>query len=107
MAQGAGSTLQWLAGNLDVDPLFVDADGPDGNPLTLADNDWRLGAGSPGLDAGDNAEVSMDLLDLDGDANLLEPLPFDLDGGPRFVDDPAPDSGSGTTPLVDLGAYER
>lgn len=105
--QGAGSTLTWLGGNLDVDPLFADADGPDGDPLTLQDNDWRLSAGSPALDAGDNAEVPPDLLDLDGDLDLLEPLPYDLDGGPRFVDDIAPDTGSGTAPLVDLGAYER
>jgi hypothetical protein len=104
---GTGSALFWLGGNLDVNPLFVDADGPDGNPLTLGDNDWRLAAGSPALDAGANAEVPADLLDLDGDGNLLEPLPFDLDLEARFVDDPAPDTGVGTAPLVDMGAYER
>lgn len=31
----------------------------------------------------------------------------DLDGNPRFLDIPsAPDSGNGTSPLVDMGAYE-
>ena len=32
----------------------------------------------------------------------------DLDGQPRFVDDPnaKPDTGNGTPPVVDMGAYE-
>ena len=31
----------------------------------------------------------------------------DLDGNPRFVDDPdTPDSGNGDPPIVDMGAYE-
>ena len=31
----------------------------------------------------------------------------DLDGRPRFVDDPdTPDTGNGTPPIVDMGAYE-
>jgi len=31
----------------------------------------------------------------------------DLDGNARFVDDPyTPDTGSGTPPIVDMGAYE-
>jgi hypothetical protein len=31
----------------------------------------------------------------------------DLDGNPRFVDDPfAEDAGPGTPPVVDIGAYE-
>jgi hypothetical protein len=106
VVQGS-SVLSWLGGNLDADPFFVDPDGPDGDPTTLADNDWRLGAGSPCLDAGDNTRVPPDGLDLDGDGDVLEPTPLDLDGTPRFVDDPAPDVGNGSPPLVDLGAYER
>ena len=78
------STLNWVAGNLDADPLFVDADGPDNDPLTLGDNDWRLGAGSPCIDAAANSSVAMDLLDLDGDMDTTEPVPFDLDGAARF-----------------------
>ena len=31
----------------------------------------------------------------------------DLDGSPRFIDDPmTPDTGNGTPPIVDMGAYE-
>jgi hypothetical protein len=55
---------------------------------------FALGAGSPGVDAGNNAEVSAGSL-------------TDLAGAPRFFDTPAvPDSGPGLAPLVDLGAYE-
>jgi hypothetical protein len=67
-----------------------------------------LSVGSPCLDAGDNAGVAPDVLDLDGDANTSEPVPFDLDGGARFADVPsAPDVGAGVAPLVDMGSYER
>lgn len=103
-----GSTAILGPGNLDLDPLFADADGPDNDPATFLDNDYRLGAGSPCIDAGDNALVLIDVFDLDGDGDTLEPTPFDLDLLPRFVDDPAvPDTGAGTPPLVDMGAYER
>jgi predicted outer membrane repeat protein len=101
-------TLTWGAGNLAVDPLFADVDGPDDNAATFADNDYRLLLGSPCLDAGDNALTAFDVLDLDGDGDTSERVPFDLAGLPRFVDVPsAPDVGAGTPPLVDLGAYER
>lgn len=45
----------WTAGgegNIGVDPLFVDPDGPDNDPDTYADNDYRLAPGSPCIDAG-------------------------------------------------------
>jgi hypothetical protein len=103
-----GSTLIWGAGNLDGDPLFVDPDGPDNNPLTFGDNDYRLGPASICLDAGDNDAVPPDVLDLDGDGNTSEATPLDLDGNPRFVDQPGvPDTGHGTPPIVDIGSYER
>ena len=105
---GSGVTLNWGAGNIDVDPLFADPDGPDNDPATLFDNDYRLGPLSPAADAGDNASVPLDKFDLDGDLITSEPVPFDLDGHPRFVDDPlVPDTGSGAPPIVDLGPYER
>lgn len=105
---GTGGGYAWGAGNLDVDPAFVDPDGPDDDPLTLEDNDWRLGALSPCVDAGDNAAVLADVFDLDGDLDLAEAVPFDLDLAPRFVDDPAvADTGAGSAPLVDMGAYEK
>ena len=69
---------------IDADPQFVDAG---------ADN-WRLAANSPAIDAGDNAFVIVDALDIDGH--------------PRRLDDPAVvDTGAGSAPVVDLGAYER
>jgi predicted outer membrane repeat protein len=45
--------------------------------------------------------------DLDSDGDTTEPLPLDLAGKVRFAEDPAaPDTGSGTPPIVDMGAYE-
>jgi parallel beta-helix repeat protein len=99
-------------GNIDADPLFVDPDGPDDDPNTFEDNDYRLSAGSPCIDAADNEAVPADTLDLDGDGDVDEPIPFDLDGNPRFVDDPNtedtgnPDPGYPGLPIVDMGAYE-
>ncbi len=80
-------------GNIDADPLLADPPGPDGVAGT-SDDDLRLLAGSPAIDAGDSDA-------LPGDINL------DVAGGPRFVDDPAtPDTGTGAPPFIDLGAYE-
>ena len=95
------------AGNINADPLFVDPDGPDDDPNTWEDNDYRLGPRSPCIDAGDNASVPADMLDLDGDGDTTEPWPIDLDGNPRFTDDLGmPDTGAGTPPIVDMGVYE-
>ena len=61
----------------------------------------------PCIDAGDNTAVPPDTADLDGDGNTTEPIPLDLDGNLRFVDCPdIPDTGNGTPPIVDMGAYE-
>jgi hypothetical protein len=69
-------------GNIDANPLFEDPD----------DGDFRLSSGSPSIDAADNSAMS-------GVA--------DLDGNPRFVDDPCrADTGLGDPPIVDMGAYE-
>lgn len=104
----SGGTLLWGAGNLDLEPLFADADGPDDDPLTLGDNDWRLAAGSPCIDAGSDALLPQDLADQDADSKRSERTPFDLDGAAREQDDPtAPDTGVGSAPIVDMGAYER
>ena len=82
------------SGNIEEDPLFADADG-------------RLSAGSPCIDAGCNSYVPSDTADLDGDGDTSEPTPLDLDGNPRFADDPdTDDTGSGTPPIVDMGSYE-
>ncbi len=71
-------------GNIDADPLFIDPD----------NGDYRLSSGSPCIDAGDNTAVPEDIT-------------TDLDGNPRFLDIPeTPDTGNGTLPIVDMGAYE-
>ncbi|MCH8824301.1 MAG: hypothetical protein IH984_12450 [Planctomycetes bacterium] len=80
-------------GNVDADPMFVDADGPDDIPGTDDDN-LRLLPGSPCTDAADNTAVPGGITQ-------------DLDGNPRFVDDPDTiDTGFGDPPIVDMGAYE-
>jgi predicted outer membrane repeat protein len=68
-------------GNIDADPLFVDANGPDGIPGTEDDN-LRLSADSPCINTGDPDYVA-------------EPGETDLDGKPRIIGD-----------RVDIGAYE-
>ncbi|MHC4864377.1 MAG: S8 family serine peptidase [Planctomycetota bacterium] len=93
-------------GNMGDDPLLAEDDGPD-NTAGTEDDNLSLLAGSACLDAGDNSAVSRDTTDLDGDGDLNEPIPFDVDGNPRFTDDPnTPDTGNGTPPIVDMGAYE-
>jgi len=103
------STVQggWSGiGNIDADPSFVDADGPD-DVLGTEDDNLRLSANSNCIDAGDNTSVPADTADLDGDANTTELTPLDLDGLSRFRDDAATaDTGNGTLPIVDMGAYE-
>jgi hypothetical protein len=72
-------------GNIGDDPLLADP----------AAGDLRLRPSSPCIDAGDNAA-------------LPPSIDVDLDGTPRYVDDPArPDRGFGEPPIVDMGAYER
>jgi hypothetical protein len=80
-------------GNINVDPLLVDADGAD-NLVGTIDDDLALEATSPGIDAGNNAAVPGGITE-------------DPRRQSRFVDVPAMlDVGSGTPPLVDMGAYE-
>ena len=61
-------------GNIDTDPLL-------GAP------GYHLSADSPCIDAADNTAVPADTMDLDDDDDLDEPIPLDLAGHPRFVDD--------------------
>ncbi len=94
------------SGNIAINPRFVDADGGDDIYGTL-DDDLRLSACSPCIDAGNNTVVPTDISDLDGDGDTTELVPLDLDGNPRFMDDVGTDdTGSGTPPIVDMGAYE-
>jgi hypothetical protein len=71
-------------GNLDADPLFVDP----------GSGNYRLSAGSPAIDSASNPAVPAG-------------IEVDLDGNPRFVDDPCrEDTGLGDPPIVDMGSYE-
>lgn len=99
-------------GNFDADPLFRDPDGADDDPDSFEDNDYRLLPGSPCIDTGSNAAVVEDAWVLDGDEDTAEPLPIDLSGRARLMDDPAtadcpwaPHT-CGMPPIVDVGAYE-
>jgi len=102
-----GWTGQWSGiGNNGDDPLFVDPDGLDDLPGT-EDDDLRPSPVSPAIDSGNNLTVPPDALDLDEDGDTVESVPIDLDGRPRFVDDPnTPDNGAGSAPFIDRGAYE-
>jgi Leucine-rich repeat (LRR) protein len=89
--QGSGGSASWNitlgtdgGGNLDVDPVFQDA----------TNGDLHLRMDSPAIDAGDNGAVPPGVT-------------TDLEGHPRFVDIPLRvDTGAGTAPIVDMGAYE-
>ena len=70
-------------GNIDADPMFVDR----------ANGDYRLLPGSPCIDAGDNGDIGLCELDLDGRFR-------------RFDDRKTRDTGLGAPPIVDMGAYE-
>jgi hypothetical protein len=83
----SGCTLNWDAGNIDADPMFVDPNGPDGIIGTEDDN-LRLSMDSPCIDSGDNDAVPVDVT-------------TDLDGNPRIVDGDCNDLDT-----VDMGAYE-
>jgi hypothetical protein len=84
-------------GCIDADPLFVDP----------TNGDFRLSAGSPCIDAGHNWGLPVDAGDFDQDGNTCELFPLDLDGLPRFVDDPSlANTGCGLPVVVDIGAYE-
>ncbi|MHC4344985.1 MAG: right-handed parallel beta-helix repeat-containing protein [Planctomycetota bacterium] len=86
--------------NIDEDPRFVDANGPD-NVAGTDDDNLRLLFGSPCVDAGDNNSLPADIYDLDGDGNTTEPIPFDLDANSRILD-----GNNDGYMVVDMGAYE-
>ncbi len=81
LVEGWDGTLTGT-GSIDGDPAFVDA----------MNDDYRIGAGSAAIDAGDTSiVVATD----------------DLNGDPRVLDDTGtPDTGIGGPPVVDMGAYE-
>jgi hypothetical protein len=71
-------------GNIDANPLFVNAAG----------GDYSLSAGSPCIDAGNSTDVPVTVI-------------ADLAQNPRRANDPGtPDTGVGPAPVVDIGAFE-
>ncbi|HOW72592.1 MAG TPA: right-handed parallel beta-helix repeat-containing protein [Phycisphaerae bacterium] len=100
--------------NINADPMFITAGSwnDSGTPNDLSDDAWtpgdyRLESLSPCVDAGDNTAVAADTTDLDNDGDTGEPIPVDLAGSTRFIDNPfTSDTGNGTAPIVDMGAYE-
>ena len=103
---GCPSSTTCSGALLTSDPRFIDADGID-NQAGTSDDNLHLSRTSSAIDAGNNGLVPNDSLDLDGDGNTSEMLPYDLDLRPRAFDFPyVADTGLGTAPLVDLGAYE-
>lgn len=93
-SQNAGATT----GQIDADPFFVrnPSAGSDGTWGTADDDygDVHVRSGSPAIDAGENNSVPED-------------VHGDRDDHARFADDPnTKDTGVGSAPIVDLGAYE-
>jgi hypothetical protein len=100
-------------GNIDADPCFIEpgywADANDSNchvepnhpNAVWIEGNYHLLASSPCIDAGDNNSVASDFLDLDGDGNTTEPIPWDLGGNARIAD-----GGNDANSVVDMGAYE-
>jgi len=87
------SSLDWLDGNIDADPLFVEPGRWDGDTFVLGD--YHLLPGSPCIDAGTN--------DVDNpDTPEIETLPATDIAGLRRVIDGNLDG----TATVDIGAYE-
>ncbi len=52
-------------GNIIDQPRFIDPDGPDNDPGTYEDNNYRLSKSSPCIDVGDNSVLDPPGLDLD------------------------------------------
>ena len=90
----APGSLKILGELIDADPGFVSPNGPDNDPGTWQDNDYRLTAGSEAIDTG--AVLSV-----------LPGREFDLGKQPRIVNDPGmPNDAYGFSDFIDLGAYE-
>jgi hypothetical protein len=107
---GDTSKLKWQGGNITSDPGFVDIDGPDNVLMTWDDNDLRLDASSPCIDAGRRIAPVRGMLDLVGASRFFD---GDWDGivrldmGPREyqVVCPADFDGSGFVDTDDFDAF--
>ena len=81
---GTGSDL------INVDPLLTQIENSNGTVVAYAPSE-----GSPAIDAGNNANIQVDRLDLDDDGSVEEPIAIDQLGNERIFND-----------TVDLGAVE-
>lgn len=90
--QGWNGTLGGVS-NFGLDPLLLVPAGRDGIAGTIDDN-LRLSASSPCIDSGDASLLPLDFADLDGDGDVVEAIPLDLDANPRVIG------------VLDRGAYE-
>ncbi len=108
----ADSTISYATDNYPDDPLFVSAGSLNdpGTPGDVTDDTWtpgdyRLQRFSPAIDSADEALLPPDTDDVDGDGDVLEPLPLDVRGAPRVVNTPQlVEPGLGR---LDRGAYEH
>ncbi len=89
----SGSSLVWGGGNVDADPLFVDADGPDDDPNTWEDNDYHIKGKSPCKNTGDPNGDYADQTDIDGESRVMGPR-VDMGADEKYK------CGGGTEPLL-------
>lgn len=81
---------------------------PEDDDTPYAILDYHYVDCAAGIDAGDNCGVPQDITDVDNDGDPEEELPTDLDGSSRKVNDTGvTDTGNGTAPIVDMGAFEK
>mgnify|MGYP003766390813 CR=1 FL=1 len=79
----------WPAGvhNINLNPLFVAADGSDEDPATWADNDYRLADGSPCLGKADENAPGLPVFDFEHDLRVLNcRLDMGADESSYFLD---------------------
>lgn len=84
-------------GNYNLNPLFIADAGPDSDPDTWQDNNYRVTASSPTIDRNATANffIGGDESDVDDDGDTAETLPWDLDRLSRVHND-----------IVDTHAFE-
>ena len=68
-------------GNITSDPKFADPDGPDNNPATYENNDYRLSSNSPCIDKGRNGPWMAGTVDLDGNNRIFGISSLSVDMG--------------------------
>lgn len=98
-----GASVFAGTGNFKADPRFESVLGPDGIAGT-GDERLNLTRNSPCIDHVPASALPLDTLDMDGDSNAAEAVPFDLGWFGRNLDDFGTPNQTGAT--VDVGAFE-